>query len=357
MASDGSPTSEAPPRGAKPGRHKDASTKIFYRTFAEFLQRFFGMIQDLKQQRTCVTGSDASRQVFFCRHEHFSIDSSQEQGKPGRVWLGLGKEETIVGTGRTFCKPVAIKSRQPPHSQEHAPDVPEYDPEIFSRMMRQMKPGSFIASAQEMVLDVKGLGGHVCEPSPMGQNVDATAKRPSFSHPGGGAEAGQREPQAGAAAVGGGVVNATFSPMCDAEVVGGGAEAAGGGAEAEQREPKAGAASAGAGVANATCSKYWVSEAGICTLYELFEKGVAEDEKSTQSHRRLVKEVRVAIVFHARGCGLCQIIITQPSHTKLLRFFKAWRWVCSSCTSAGLYTPTCRSSTSRSSILHNPQPS
>ena len=309
MASDGSPTPEAPPRGAKPGRHKDASTNIFYRNFAEFQRHFFDMIQDLKQQRTCVTGSDASRQVFFCRDEHFSIDSSQEQGKPGRVWLGLGKEETIIGTGRTFCKPVAIKSRQPPHSQEHAPDVPEYDPEIFSRMMRQMKPGSFIASAQEMVLDVRGRGGHVCGPSPMGV--------------------------------------ATSSPMCREEVVGGGAEAG-------QREPQAGAAAAGAGVDN---SNYWVSEAGICTLYELFEKGVAEDEKSTQSHRRLVKEVRVAIVFHARGCGLCQIIITQPSHTKLLRFFKAWRWVCSSCTSAGLYTPTCRSSTSRSSILHNPQPS
>ena len=38
--------------------------------------------------------------------------------------------------------------------------------------------------------------------------------------------------------------------------------------------------------------KYWVSEAGICSLYELFEHGVLEEERSTQTHRRLVKEVR-----------------------------------------------------------------
>ena len=196
------PPAAAAARSAKPGRHNTACTHGFYSTFVSCLQQFFSMVQSLKLQKRNA-GLATSHLVFFCRDPSFSIDSTTSAAQDPLVWLGLGEEEVIIETGQKFCKPVAIKSHQ------------NVDPEIFSRMMRQMKPGSFIASAQELTLHVHGLNGQVTAPSPR--------SGPAVS---------------------------------------------------------------------SNSGKYWVSEAGICTLYELFEHGVLEEERSTQTLRRLVKEVR-----------------------------------------------------------------
>ena len=260
---DGSPP--AAHRGAKSGRHKNASkANSFYGTFLKFLKLFFDMTQRLKiEKQKAQLGPAASKNVFFCRDASFSIDSTNPPHQ-GLVWLGLGKEETVIETGiitgQKFYKPVAIKSRQ------------NVDPETFSRVMRQMKPGSFIASAQEMQLDVHVFGGQVGAPSPMSPGARGLHDRPSSDH------------------------EAFLDAVCTFP--------AAGGADAQQRDHHVAAAAAAAGVADGKCDRYWVSEAGVCTLHELFENGVPEEERSTQSHRRLVKEVRcVASECNVRGCA------------------------------------------------------
>lgn len=212
------PTASAA-RGAKPGRHNTACDHGFYSAFVSSLQQFFSMVQSLKVQKRNA-GLATNKLVFFCKDPSFSIDSTASAAQGPLVWLGLGEEEVIIETGQKFCKPVAIKSHQ------------NVDPEIFARMMRQMKPGSFIASAQELDLDVYGLKGQLIAPSPRSGQA-------ASSHSG----------------------------------------------------------------------KYWVSEAGICTLYELFLHGVLEEERSTQAHRRLVKEV----CFVLLRCLLDPILACTPA--------------------------------------------
>jgi hypothetical protein len=220
-------------RGSKPGRHKTATENGFYRTFVSCLHRFFNMVQALKLQKT-KAGFSSSKDVFFCKDASFSIDSTASP-EQGLVWLGLGKEVAIYETGQKFCKPVAIKSHR------------NVDPDIFARMMQQMKPGSFIASAQEMYLHVYGLNGEVTAPSPRTcRHVDPS--------------------------------NETFLDSACFFSAGSGTAL----------HEECGAVDSDR-ISNS--NHYWVSEAGICTLHELFENGVLDEERGTQSHRRLVKEV------------------------------------------------------------------
>ena len=105
------------------------------------------------------------------------------------------------------------------------------DPNAVARTMEQMKPGSFIASAFEMPVRVHGLpeGVSLEDASPDNRSAPASS---------------------------------------------------------------AAAAAADAAAAASGSQLYWVSEAGICTLHELLERDVQADERKTQAHRRLVKEVR-----------------------------------------------------------------
>lgn len=173
----------------------------------------------------------------------------------GRVWLGLGKEENIIETGEVFCKPVAIKSRQ------------RIQPEVFARMMRQMKPGSFIASAQEMHLRVHGLDGVDMDPSPRTQHVRDQRNELFMDK----------------------AVDFSFLSVPEGTVsLGRAASESAAGAAAAELPPN---------------DLYWVSEAGICTLHELFQSGVSREERCTQSHRHVVQEVRL---LHAHSsCGGC----------------------------------------------------
>ena len=140
------------PRGAKPGRYRQATShQGFYRTFVTYLKDFFAKVRFLKERkaeafRGAAGRADArSKQVFFYRHANLSIDSTAV-AEESKVWLGLGKEETIHSAGAVhsagaaMCKPVAIKS----------PRRSDIDPDVLARVMAQMKPGSFIASAHEM---------------------------------------------------------------------------------------------------------------------------------------------------------------------------------------------------------------
>jgi hypothetical protein len=212
------------PRAAKPGRHKHATTRDektdgFYTKFLGYLRAFFDKVQILKAQKAAAIAAgrvNASfKQVFFYRHNSLCIDSTASAEEQSKVWLGLGKEETIHSAGVAICKPVAIKT----------PRRSNMDPDILARVMAQMKPGSFIASAHEMPVYVHGL--------PEGRRLE------------------------------------------------------------DESPGSCGALSPVAAPDNAALPSqlYWVSEAGICTLHELFGC-VDAQERSTQSHRRLVKEVR-----------------------------------------------------------------
>ena len=234
-------------RGAKPGRFTGAPAGSFCNTFYHLMQRFFDMTLRLKRQKQQHHGGAGAKAVFFCRDSSFSIDSTARAPSEGLVWLGLGCEETIIETAQAYCKPVAIKSRQ------------NVDPAIFARMMGQMKPGSFIASARETRLSVHGLDGSHADPSPKCQ-ASAPHTRRLHEH------------------------NERFmDEVCSSFTYAGvGTESA-----------------AGAAAAEGPPDCYWVSEAGICTLHELLQAGVSIEERGTQAHRRLVQEVRCVDVLQS----------------------------------------------------------
>jgi hypothetical protein len=239
-------------RGTKPGRYTFATTDLFYQTFLHLLKRFFYTTLFLKRQKLAWQAKNpgcSGKEVFFCRDDQVSIDSTADASSEPRVWLGLGQEETIIETGEMFCKPVAIKSRQ------------NINPVVFSRMMRQMKPGSFIASAQEMQLRVHGLGGVDVDPSPRTRR-DLDQRHESF-------------------------LDSCMDKAVDFSYLSVAEGTASSGSSPNENAP--GAAAAAAELPN---DLYWVSEAGICTLHELFENGVSSEERCTQSHRHLVQEVR-----------------------------------------------------------------
>ncbi len=235
----------AGPRVTKPGRFVNAPDGSFCSTFSQLMHNFFGMTHRLKQEKLLHYGGLDVKDVFFCRDATFSIDSTAHAPSEGLVWLGLGCEETIIETDRAYkiCKPVAIKSRQ------------RVDPAIFARMMGQMKPGSFIASARETRLNVHGLNGSHADPSPK-CHATAPYARQLDEH------------------------NDRFmDDVCRSFTQAGvGTESA-----------------AGVAAADVPPDRYWVSEAGICTLHELFQPGVSSEERGTQAHRRLVQEVRFTI--------------------------------------------------------------
>jgi hypothetical protein len=216
------------PRAPRAGRciHATPTHKGFYTTFLRYLEEFFRKVrllrtikeEELLECEDCMSHDAHFKQVFFYRHPSLSIDSTEVPEK-GKVWLGLGKETVTTSGGRSLLlfKPVAIKSC----SRSTHPD-------IVARMMAQMKPGSFIASAHECQLVVHGLQGQRLEDVSPSVHAGETA--------------------------------AAFA-TCD------------------------------------NTRRYWVSEAGICTLHDLFEFEVPLNERCTQAHRRLVKEVCVS-AFH-----------------------------------------------------------
>jgi hypothetical protein len=225
------------PRGAKPGRYMRATShQGMYKTFVTYLKDFFAKVRFLKERKADAFRGAAGRadarfkQVFFYRHANLSIDSTAA-AEDSKVWLGLGKEETFHSAGAAICKPVAIKS----------PRRSDIDPDVLARVMAQMKPGSFIASAHDTHVHVHGLaeGQRLEDASPVNHSAAAAAP---------------------------------FAALDDAAL---------------------------------GSQLYWVSEAGICTLHELFEFPVDAEERRTQAHRRLVKEVRGSAACMLLGLLSC----------------------------------------------------
>jgi hypothetical protein len=86
----------------------------------------------------------------------------------------------------------------------------------------------------------------------------------------------------------------------------------------------------------------WVSEAGICTLHDLFKQPIAEIERKSLAFRDLLKEVVPADLFQ---CGSIMIAVC-------CRFCRVWRLAYRSCMNAASFTTTFPQSTSRRAFIN-----
>ena len=123
--------------GPKPERVKDVRHKRLYSDFHKCTDSFRQLINKL------ATTSHAKRRhedYVWSRSNDFSIDSSfvhdpRDPSKETNVWLGLGPLDVAFG----YRMPVAIK-KNPENAQ---------DEQRLMRVMKRLKPGSFIASANQ----------------------------------------------------------------------------------------------------------------------------------------------------------------------------------------------------------------
>jgi hypothetical protein len=71
------------------------------------------------------------------------------------------------------------------------------------------------------------------------------------------------------------------------------------------------------------CQARWVSEAGVCTLEELFGRKLTADDKverNTKAHRMLVREILLSMalaIFHLHECKIAHTVIS-------LKYFKVF---------------------------------
>jgi hypothetical protein len=199
-----------------------SSSTSCYVLFRHFLQKFRDKITKLKLH--CVGdragANDYDESLIWIRSDEYGIDRCNHN-----IWLGLGRLEG------GFRRPVAFKLN----------DAADGDGLHLARIMRKLKPGSFIASAELVeVAPTKVVESHSDNP---------------------------------------------------------------------QRTP--------------TPSKQmrWMSEAGICTLEEIFYRKLSDDDKlerSTKAHRMLVREILHSMALALFHLHECRIAHTQVS----LNFFK-----------------------------------
>ena len=199
-----------------------------YVRFRTLLDAFRGKIQKLAEkycQDDSSRGADAfDESIIWERSKEYALDASADPN----VWLALSRLED------GFRKPVAVKKNDG-----------EHDVERLQRIMRKLRPGSFIASAERLTLDFS-------EPTQSREEAPARASTP------------RGMPQA-----------------------------------------------------------RWVSEAGVCTLEELFGRTLdSKDriERNTKAHRMLVREILLSMalaVFHLHECKIAHNVIS-------LKFFKVF---------------------------------
>jgi hypothetical protein len=199
-----------------------------YKLFQTLLDTFREKIQKLAQKycQDDSKGAEAFDNKFIWeRSKEYALDTSEVPN----VWLALSQLED------GFRKPVAVKKND-------ADD----DVERLQRIMRKLRPGSFIASAQREILDFS-------EPTQAPTDQPARASTPR----------GQPQP------------------------------------------PR------------------WVSEAGVCTLEELFGRKLNPNdiiERNTKAHRMLVREILLSMalaVFHLHECKIAHNLIG-------LKYFKVF---------------------------------
>jgi len=197
-----------------------------YVLFRTLLDTFRGKIQKLAEkycQDDSSKGADAfDEKIIWERSKEYALDTSAEPN----VWLALSRLED------GFRKPVAVKKNDE-----------DEDAERLKRIMRKLRPGSFIASAEHLTLDFS---------EPAQAREDAPAR--------------------------------TSTPRSQAR---------------------------------------WVSEAGVCTLEELFGRKLNSNdrvERSTKAHRMLVREILLSMalaVFHLHECKIAHKVIS-------LKYFKVF---------------------------------
>lgn len=118
--------------GPKPERVKDVRLKRLYSDFHKCTNSFRQLINKLATTRHATDNRD---DYVWSRSNDFSIDSSFDPSKKEEtnVWLGLGPFDDAFG----YRMPVAIKKNNA--EDEHR----------LMRVMKRLKPGSFIASANQ----------------------------------------------------------------------------------------------------------------------------------------------------------------------------------------------------------------
>jgi hypothetical protein len=197
-----------------------------YKLFRTLLGTFRGKIQKLARK---YCQGDSSRgaaafdeNIIWERSKEYALDTSDEPN----VWLALSRLED------GFRKPVAVKKNDD-----------DDDVERLQRIMRKLRPGSFIASAERLILDFS-------------EQNEAPEDPPARA----------------------------FTP---------------------RRQPR------------------WVSEAGVCTLEELFGRNlnsIDRIERNTKAHRMLVREILLSMalaVFHLHECKIAHNLIS-------LKYFKVF---------------------------------
>lgn len=242
------PAAAAPaPSHAKPHRCTHATSGTLYTTFHACLKKFCETALKFEQDRrlSSILFGWHEESHIWVRHDDFALDlHNARPGDAAQVWLGLGRVED------GFRRPVAIKRNQ----DDKDPRVREENRLRLQRVMRKLKPGSFIASAELVQIEPVHLQQH------------------------------------GAAAV------AAF----DEEAVG-----------PLTRTP------------SKSSQERWVSEAGVCTLQELFAQAfTAADnvERRSKMHRMLVKEILQSMVLAVYHLHECKIVHRNIS----LAYFKVF---------------------------------
>ena len=253
----------------KPHRYHDATNGercALYTTFHGFLKTFREKVQSFAANyRENLTGQHPESHIWL-RYDYYALDlHNAKPGDEAQVWLGLGRLED------GFRSPVAIKRNRDDKDAEQR----EQHQFMLKRVMRKLKPGSFIASAE--LVEIESLSWP--EPAPIKRQPASTQSK-------------------------------VWSQL----------------AAAAATKQKAAAEPADEPVQrNASAAKQyrWVSEAGVCTLKELFVRkfnGHDGHECRSKMHKMLVKEILQSMVLAVYHLHECKIV-----HKKIgLSYFKVF---------------------------------
>jgi hypothetical protein len=224
----------APAAAASTAPHTKPHRGTLYTTFHACLDKFRKTALSFEHDprlRSILAGWHPECHIWL-RHDDYALDlHNARPGDAAQVWLGLGRMED------GFRPPVAIKRNQ----DDKDPRAQEQNRFRLKRVMRKLKPGSFIASAELVQIEPVHL---------------------------------QQQGAAAAAAL-----------------------------DEEAQGPHSRTSSA-------SRQERWVSEAGVCTLQELFAQAFTPAdiaERCSKMHRMLVKEIlqsMVLAVFHLHECKI-----------------------------------------------------
>jgi hypothetical protein len=124
-------------------RYNNAKTATLYTSFHVFLKLFREKVRSFDAQYGELLKRQGTEDHIWLRDDYFALDlHNAKQGESAQVWLGLGRLED------GFRKPVAIKRNV--HKKDPSAEEESFleSQARLKRVMRKLKPGSFIASAE-----------------------------------------------------------------------------------------------------------------------------------------------------------------------------------------------------------------